>query len=251
MLYRVALESANLIKVVLVTAAAMLAIWLLALVETTNKAEAKDSLPENGKIAFHRVQNNGKIYTVEPDGSNLRLLTPGGSPKWSPDGTEILFDPGGETAVMSADGSNMRIISNATLDEADPTWPAGVDPTWSADGTRVAWSNNRLDIGKGESRDYDIFMVDLDNLNQTNLRKTPKVSETYVDFSPDGSQICFIHNNFDLPGGKPSGIYVMDVHGSDPPTIRGQYSRDMRLVARWEEDSLRNGCRGVYHQRRR
>jgi hypothetical protein len=51
MLYRVALESANLLRMSLVAAVAMLAISLLALVETTNTAQAEDSLPENGKIA--------------------------------------------------------------------------------------------------------------------------------------------------------------------------------------------------------
>src|SRR5688500_129781 len=70
-LYRVARKSADLLRMSLVTTAAMLAICLLALVETTNTAEA-DSLPENGKIAFHRVHSDeASIYTVEPDGSNL------------------------------------------------------------------------------------------------------------------------------------------------------------------------------------
>ena len=52
MLYRIALESANLLKVSLVTGASMVAIYLLALIETTNTAEAEDSLSRNGKIAF-------------------------------------------------------------------------------------------------------------------------------------------------------------------------------------------------------
>src|SRR5215216_505752 len=74
MLYRVARKSANLLKVSLVTSAAMLAICLLALVETTNTAEAEDSLPENGKIAFESIPpgDAGTIYTVEPGGSNVR-----------------------------------------------------------------------------------------------------------------------------------------------------------------------------------
>ena len=108
-LYRVVFEGANLIKISLVMAAAMLAICLLALVETTNTAEAEDSLPENGKIAFHSIalhSGEGKIYTVEPDGSNLKQLTGGTYPTWSPDGTEILVaEPdGAPVSVVSADG---------------------------------------------------------------------------------------------------------------------------------------------------
>jgi Tol biopolymer transport system component len=222
----------------LVTSAAiLLAICLLALLETTNTAEAKDSLPENGKIAFESFPppaRSGKIYTVEPDGSNVRQLIPvDGTPKWSPDGTELLLDSSTGTAVMSADGSNMRTISNATLDEDDPTWPEGVYPTWPADGTRVAWSNTRLDLEKGESSDNDIFMVNLDNLNQTNLRKTPKFDETYAAFSPDGSQVCFTNLDIYIPGSKPSGIYVMDVNRSEPTLL---FEDDTPGTCDWSPD---------------
>ena len=52
MLCRVGFRRDNVLKVLLMTAAAMLAICLLNLVETTNTAGADGSLPENGKIAF-------------------------------------------------------------------------------------------------------------------------------------------------------------------------------------------------------
>ena len=50
-MYRVGFRRDNVLKVSLVTTAAMLAICLLALVETTSMAEAA-SLPQNGKIVF-------------------------------------------------------------------------------------------------------------------------------------------------------------------------------------------------------
>src|SRR5215203_3773033 len=204
-LYGVARKSADLLRMSLVTSAAMLAICLLALVETTNKAEAEDSLPENGEIAFH--SGDGNIYTVEPDGSNLRVLSPsgGGAPKWSPDGTKIICP--------------MCNASHSVIGHGSGDWP-----TWSADGTSVAFSDYRR-LGGG----YDIFMVDLDGSNQTTLRRTSKLSETYVDFSPDGSQICFFNDDSDsggsdLRGVKPMGIYVMDVHGFDPPRLLAEGS---------------------------
>jgi Tol biopolymer transport system component len=52
----------------------VLAICLLALVETTNTAEAT-SLTQNGKIVFSSDRSGSDaIYTVEPDGSNLSRL---------------------------------------------------------------------------------------------------------------------------------------------------------------------------------
>jgi Tol biopolymer transport system component len=225
-LYRAALRRDNVLQVSLMTAAAMLAICLLALVETTNTAEAKDSLPENGKIAFESFPPGraGRIYTVEPDGSNVRQLIPGaGAPKWSPDGTEIICTECsvGDATVMRADGSNMRTITNRrglTI--------FGGSPTWSADGTSVAFSDYQVDMQRGQSNDMDIFMLDLDTSKQTTLRRTPKLSETYADFSPDGSQICFFHDDTELPipGDKPMGVYVMDVHGSDPPRLLAEGS---------------------------
>ena len=89
----------------------------------------------------------------------------------------------------------------------------------------MAFSDYRYDIKRAPSNDMDIFMLDLDTSKQTTLRRTPKLSETYVDFSPNGSQICFFNDDTELPipGGKPMGIYVMDVHSSDPPpTISGR-----------------------------
>jgi TolB protein len=208
-LYRVVFEGANLIKISLVMAAAMLAICLLTLVETTNTAEAEDSLPENGKIAFHSIalhSGEGKIYTVEPDGSNLKQLTGGTYPTWSPDGTEILVaEPdGAPVSVVSADGPNVGTFH--TIGEAFT-----YDSTWFPDGTKLAFSGAAHTHGS-----TDIFMMDLDGSDQTNLTKTPRPSEHFPAFSPNGSQICFSRES---AGHDVDSIYVMDADGSDPTLL--------------------------------
>ena len=106
-MYRVACKSADLLRMSLVTIAAMLAICVLALVAPPNTAEAEDSLSVNGKIAFafdpHQDQGVG-IYSVDPDGSSLRRLTRRagylGIPAWSPDGTKMAFGYDGSIWVM-------------------------------------------------------------------------------------------------------------------------------------------------------
>ena len=83
----VALRSANLLKMSLVTTAAMLAIYLLAFAEATSLAEAA-SLPQNGKIVFDSNRNTPEsvnaerdmeIFTMDPDGSDIEQLTDNGT----------------------------------------------------------------------------------------------------------------------------------------------------------------------------
>jgi dipeptidyl aminopeptidase/acylaminoacyl peptidase len=105
MLYRVARKSADLLRMSLVTTAAMFAMYLVGLVETTNAAAAASpdkvtSVAQNGKIAFssHGIDGGDHdIYTVDPDGSNLSRLTNDSTyedsrPSWSPDGKRIVFE---------------------------------------------------------------------------------------------------------------------------------------------------------------
>jgi hypothetical protein len=48
---------------------------------------------ESGLIAFVREGSEGGIYTIDRSGSELRRLTDGQDyrPRWSPDGTKIVF----------------------------------------------------------------------------------------------------------------------------------------------------------------
>jgi dipeptidyl aminopeptidase/acylaminoacyl peptidase len=224
MLYRVALESANLIKVVLVTAAAMLAICLLALVETMNKAEAKDSLPENGKIVFADHPGQGYIYTVDPDGSSLsRLAKDAILPAVSPDGTKIAYNSFEQIWVMDADGSNKRKLPLHSSRGA-----SYMNPTWSSDGTKLAFNINSVQTGLP-----DIYTSDADGSDLTNLTKNPDGEEWQPAFSPNGQQICFT-------GGADSynrgGIYVMNSDGSNPTRLAGSN------VDRYEDQYAAQGC---------
>jgi Tol biopolymer transport system component len=227
-LYRVAFKSANLLKVSLVTTAAMLAICLLALVAPPNTAEADDSNTEeagdsrryNGKIAFN---HDGALYTVEPDGSTPRQLINDtymvDRPAWSPDGTKIAF---GHTqregskfsaiSVMNADGSDLRHLRTTTI-------RSSLAPTWLPDGTKLAF---HADLPSTQGY-MDIFVMDPDGsnlVNVTGIGTSPGgQSELGAAFSPDGSQMCVL-----LPTGfwetnSPPGIYVMDADGSDPTLL--------------------------------
>jgi PKD domain/WD40-like Beta Propeller Repeat/Abnormal spindle-like microcephaly-assoc'd, ASPM-SPD-2-Hydin len=104
--------------------------------------------PDGAKIAFNCMIDTGNsdICTVNRDGSGFVRLTTDpaadSGPAWSPDG-RIVFatarysaDPTGyfgielQLAVMNQDGSGVSQMGMGT---------AGFDPSWSQDGTRIAF----------------------------------------------------------------------------------------------------------------
>jgi Tol biopolymer transport system component len=228
MFYRGAFESANLLKVSLVTLAAMLAICFLALVETPNTAEADDSLPKNGKITFSRMEpgrSSYDIYTVNADGSSLSRLTNGiprfpQLPAWSPDGTQIAFI-GPQIWVMGADGSNLRMLTPNKLNVQ------GYRPSWSPDGKRLAFGRSVSDYEL-----TDIYTVDLYGSNITNITNTPQHWEANFDSSPDGSQMCLDRHTrkrvreAGTTIRQKEGVYVMNVDASNPTRLTDSYGSE-------------------------
>ena len=103
---------------------------------------------KNGRIAF--VQGPD-VYTMNPDGSDVRQLTNLGPDdsafweSWSPDGKQIVFneykspDFLGQLWLMNADGSNQHVLL-ADTDFDDER------PSFTADGKSVVFSRCRLDI---------------------------------------------------------------------------------------------------------
>jgi Tol biopolymer transport system component len=191
---------------------------LLNLVETTNTAEAEDSLPENGKIAFSRERGDASdIYTMDPNGSSASRLTkdtyyPDYQLDWSPDGTRIAFLGGmlSSVMVMDADGFNQRDL----LTDSNRAGYYISDLTRSPNGTKLAFDSSSAADGI-----HNIYSINSDGSNPTNLTKTPKFDEAYPDFSPDGSRMCFNFENFGISGTPASGIYVMNANGSDPTLL--------------------------------
>ncbi len=92
-----------------------------------------------GTIVF-QTASGGPIYAINPDGTNLQLLTTGIDPALSPDGQQVAFtrwdNPGhgafGSLWVINVDGTGERPILG---DVRQPK-----SPVWSPDGTQIAIS---------------------------------------------------------------------------------------------------------------
>jgi Tol biopolymer transport system component len=121
--------------------------------------------PEGNRIAV--TTEAGQLYTVNFDGSNLKLLAGGAysPPFWSPDGHFIAYVGGEKFATPIARG-NLRIISAAggapwlvPGGEDIPSLPPGAAAVvWSGDGTRIAcgWPGRILHIANGPNGKVEV-----------------------------------------------------------------------------------------------
>ena len=150
------------------------------------------SIRPNGKIAFTSNRDgNQEIYLMNADGTGqVRLTNNSGTdnlPAFSPDGKRIAFVS--ETAsgtfaikLMNADGTNqIQLTPIAYLNTPYP-WHEKRSLSWSPDSSKIAFEENG-----------DIFTINIDGSNRTNLTKDP-AGDFEPSWSADGSRIVFISN---------------------------------------------------------
>jgi Tol biopolymer transport system component len=191
---------------------------------------AYDGQPEDPAV-------KGGIFMTRVDGSGTaqRLTTgPRGgydtAPQFSPDGSTVAFvrfrpiscpsTPRGcggrhETGFKSAiylvgtDGQGLRPIT-------DPGRVWG-NPQWSPDGTRLLINSYYDPRGLSRGTSSDLWTVERDGSDLTPITRTAGGEFSFgADWSPDGSQIAFVH--YQSPDDH-SEIQLMNADGSDPATL--------------------------------
>jgi Tol biopolymer transport system component len=150
--------------------------------------------PDNKRIVYVRasaernlVPQGDELFTAYTDGSKrtsiLKMNASLSHPRYSPDGTKIVFAAflldklNSEIFVVNADGTGLKQL----------TYDAGDDyaPTWSPNGTAIAWVTNR-------TTNPAIFVMNADGLNPRPLITDCQSGCTDPAFNPGGHSLAYV-----------------------------------------------------------
>lgn len=130
----------------------------------TTKAESHPDWSSTDKIAFDCA---GGIYTANPDGTSVTAIVAEGSgasmPRWSPDGSRIVFIKNGEVWTMSSTGSDSYRICAAVSPSGDRS------PSYTPNGEEIVFE---APSNSGDGLIYRVTALPDSTPRQTGLKGT-------------------------------------------------------------------------------
>jgi Tol biopolymer transport system component len=192
--------------------------------------------PDGSRVAFLVGRD---IWVMDADGTGRTRVTSGSerfgegdqNPSWSPDGSRIVFsrdldfpaavcqdtffEPcGKEIFTVNSDGSGLTQITNDTF--------ADLDPAWSPDGERIAFTRRLGCPGPPGGQpvcSVDVYVMNADGTGQTAITPSGPTFDADPSWSPDGRRIAIYSNRHFCCGGAAWEIYTMNSDGTDARRI--------------------------------
>ncbi len=215
-------ERIGMMKKTALIATAMLLVLIVGCITASNNEEiiARPKPKElQGKIVFKSTRGDimHDIYVVNADGTGLKKITNGsvmnGNPKWSPDGTAIVF----EGSIREAGWGMIFVYKDGALSvlaKSNEKKAIYCRPFWYPSGSKVYYE-------KTDGQNFELIELDL----KTKVEKVAiKLnSNVKASISPDGKKVAFskIGNLYEA-----KDVMIMDIDGSNVKNLTYRKSKD-------------------------
>jgi serine/threonine protein kinase/Tol biopolymer transport system component len=181
------------------------------------------------QIAFASNRSGAvEIWLMNIDGSDLKQITdiPEGAcePRWSPDGSQIVFISPCVRHLNSYPGANLYIINaDGTGIVPLPNVPGGdYDPSWSPDGNQIAFTSLRKSGVPG------IYILTLKGSSVKSLVEDETRAISQPAWSPKGTEIAYVNSD--------NRIWVMDVNGESRHSLVSGSGDYLTSAPAWSPD---------------
>ncbi len=157
------------------------------------------SLSMDGEMVFYSSRESGQfqIYSIRSNGKEFKRLTRVSGSFYAPE-----LSPSGQWIVMTKDGDGIWLMKPDGTNPHALTDKDDIDPTWSADGSMIAFASSR-------SGPRQLFVMNADG---SNIRQVTDLKDMggRSSWSPDGTKLAF------YAGPEADrNIYVINVDGTN------------------------------------